>query len=619
MNAVDILLITPPFIQPNTCYPATPFLKGFLTQEGFHAKQVDLSLETILQIFSEKGVTEIFDLVAAKCKSLPPHHIKMLKRKDQYCALIEPVIKFLQGNHPLFETMIIGGILPKGNRYKLSADSMDLLDPNDTNSKAKFLATLFIEDIADLITEHVDSHFGFSRYAEQIGYSPHDFKLVEQKIISDTYITKQMCRLFDEAIQTYQPKVIAFTIPFPGNLLSVLKIAQHSKQKYPELPIIIGGGWVNTELRQLNEPRLFDYVDYVCLDFGERPLLQLLNHLLNNHSKEKLCRTFLRVQDNVCFVNDASLEDIHPAKTGIPDYSDLLLDKYISVIEMANPMHNLWSNGRWNKLMVAQGCYWHACAFCDTSLDYIAKYKAIPATVIADRIEAMIRQTGYNGFHFVDEAAPPKALKELALEIIKRKLAITWWANIRFEKQFDAELCKLLAQSGCIAVSGGLEVLSDRLLLKMNKGVTIEQAVNVTNHFQQAGIMVHAYLMYGFPSQTEQETIDALEVVRQLFKQKLIQSAFFHRFVMTAHSPIGKAPEQFNVSIKNKKTSSFANNDLRHEDPTGCKHELYSACLKKALYNFMHGNCLDVPVHQWFDVKVLRTALSDDFVLKIRG
>ncbi len=614
MKSVDILLITPPFIQPNTCYPATPFLKGFLTQEGFQVKQVDLSIETLLQIFSEKGVADMFDIATAKGKSLSAHQLKMIKRKDQYCALIEPVIRFLQGNHTSFETSINSGILPKGNRFKLIADSIGFLEPNDTTGKAKFLATLFIEDIVDLISDHIDVHFKFSRYAEQLGHSPHEFKIVEQKIQEDTYVSKLMCRLYEESIQLHQPKVIGFTIPFPGNLLSVLKLTQFSKQKYPELPIVIGGGWVNTELRQLNEPRLFDYIDYVCLDFGERPLLQLLNHLLHKQSKEKLCRTFLRESNNIYFINNESCKDIHPAHTGIPDYSDLSLDKYISVIEMANPMHSLWSNGRWNKLMVARGCYWHACAFCDTSLDYIAKYKMIPAPVLADRIEAMIKQTGHHGFHFVDEAAPPNQLRNLASELIKRKISITWWANIRFEKQFDHELCTLLAQSGCIAVSGGLEVLSDRLLLKMNKGVTIEQAVHVTNHFQQAGIMVHAYLMYGFPTQTEQETIDALEVVRQLFKLKLIQSAFWHRFVMTAHSPIGKDPEQFEVKIKNKKTSRFANNDLWHDDPTGCDHELYSNGLKKALYNFMHGNCLNTPVHQWFDFKVRRTLLSNDFV-----
>lgn len=63
----------------------------------------------------------------------------------------------------------------------------------------------------------------------------------------------------------------------------------------------------------------------------------------------------------------------------------------------------------------------------------------------------------------------------------------------------------------------------------MEKGVTIAQVARVTDGFTQAGIMVHAYLMYGFPTQTTQETIDSLEVVRQLFQAGIVQSGYWHR------------------------------------------------------------------------------------------
>jgi radical SAM superfamily enzyme YgiQ (UPF0313 family) len=130
---------------------------------------------------------------------------------------------------------------------------------------------------------------------------------------------------------------------------------------------------------------------------------------------------------------------------------------------MLNPMHRLWSDGRWNKLTVAHGCYWKKCSFCDVTLDYIGRYDAAAADVLVDRIEAMIAETGQTGFHLVDEAAPPAGLRALAERLLARR-DITWWGNIRFEKTFTPELCQLLARSGCVAVSGGLEVASDRLL-----------------------------------------------------------------------------------------------------------------------------------------------------------
>ena len=263
-------------------------------------------------------------------------------------------------------------------------------------------------------------------------------------------------------------------------------------------------------------------------------------------------------------------------------------------------MHRLWSDERWNKLTVAHGCYWKKCTFCDVTLDYIIRYEATSADELVDRIEALIEETGQTGFHFVDEAAPPAALRGLAEKLLERNVVITWWGNVRFEKTFTPELCALLAESGCIAISGGLEVASDRLLELMKKGITVEQVARVTRGFTDAGVMVHAYLMYGFPTQTEQETIDSLERVRQLFEADCIQSAFWHRFAATAHSPIGKQPTHCGIRLGREPAITFARNDLAFSDPTGTDHEFLGAGLKRALYNYMLGLGLDVEVETWF-------------------
>jgi hypothetical protein len=277
-------------------------------------------------------------------------------------------------------------------------------------------------------------------------------------------------------------------------------------------------------------------------------------------------------------------------------------------------MHRLWSDGRWNKLTIAHGCYWHKCSFCDTSLDYINRFDSAPATMLVDRIERLIAQTGQTGFHFVDEAAPPAALKELAQELLLRKVVISWWTNVRFETAFTADLCQLLAESGCIAVTGGMETASDRLLKLMNKGVTVNQAAQVCSNLSNAGIMVHAYLMYGFPTQTAQETVDSLEIVRQFFDQGLIQSVFWHQFTATVHSDVGKNPEKYHVKIIAPPEGKFAKNDLSHEDPTGCDHPAFTQGLNKAVYNFMHGIGTDHPVAEWFDFKVPAVSVNRNYV-----
>jgi hypothetical protein len=306
----------------------------------------------------------------------------------------------------------------------------------------------------------------------------------------------------------------------------------------------------------------------------------------------------------VRYVNWAE-PDVPFAEVGTPTWDGLPLGNYLSLLDMLNPMHRLWSDGRWNKLTVALGCYWKKCSFCDVSLDYISRYEAASATLLVDRIERVVAETGQTGFHFVDEAAPPKALKALATELIRRKLSISWWGNIRFEKSFSPALCELLAESGCIAISGGLEVASDRLLALMKKGVTVEQVARVTRAFSDAGVLVHAYLMYGFPTQTVQDTVDALEYVRQLFEAGCIQSGFFHRFACTVHSPVGQRPQDYGVTLQPlppvAANTAFAKNDIGFIDPTGTDHDALGAALKKALYNYMHGIGLDEDVRRWFE------------------
>jgi radical SAM superfamily enzyme YgiQ (UPF0313 family) len=441
------------------------------------------------------------------------------------------------------------------------------------------------------------------RYAEQLAQSQPTFDPLAAALAAPlNLVDRTLQQLTLQAIERHRPTLVLVSVPFPGAVYAAFRIAQAIKTRYPHIVTALGGGYVNTELRELSEPRVFDHFDYITLDAGERPLLALLEHLEGRRSASRLVRTYRRDADTgaVKYVNfvepEVPFEDV-----GTPTWDGLPLDRYLSLLDMLNPMHRLWSDGRWNKLTVAHGCYWKKCSFCDVSLDYISRYDAASAGTLVDRIEAIVAETGQTGFHFVDEAAPPKSLKALAAELQRRRLAISWWGNIRFEKSFTPELCEQLAASGCIAISGGLEVASDRLLALMKKGVSVEQVARVTRGFSDAGILVHAYLMYGFPTQTVQDTVDALEYVRQLFAAGCIQSGFFHRFACTVHSPVGRAPQDYGVTLQPLPPVSFAKNDIGFIDPTGTDHDALGVGLRKALYNYMHGLGLDEDVRQWFD------------------
>ncbi|CAN1529930.1 rSAM_ocin_1, bacteriocin maturation radical SAM protein 1 [Burkholderiaceae bacterium] len=620
---IRVLSLVPPMTQLNTPYPSTAYLTGFLRSRGFEAVQEDLALALVLRLLSREGLAE----VAAAVDLLPSvQHTQTIEafveQRARYFATIEPVIAFLQGRDSTLAHRIASRqYLPEGPRFA----SLDVYVDDEggdplawafgalgLNDKAKHLATLYLNDLADVLRDAIDPRFEFVRYGESLAASQASFEPLAQALAAPrNLIDDTLVQLTLDALRKHQPTVVLISVPFPGSVYAAFRIAQAVKAYHPTIVTLLGGGFVNTELRELTEPRVFDYFDYVTLDSGERPLLSLLAYLQGQRSRQRLVRTFVRDTESqqVQYINLVE-PDVPFEEVGTPTWDGLPLDRYLSLLDMLNPMHRLWSDGRWNKLTVAHGCYWKKCSFCDVSLDYIGRYESASATVLVDRIETIIQETRQTGFHFVDEAAPPKSLKALATELLKRDTGISWWGNIRFEKTFTPDLCDLLAQSGCIAVSGGLEVASDRLLNLMKKGVSVDQVARVTRAFSDAGVLVHAYLMYGFPTQTVQDTVDALELVRQLFANGCIQSGFFHRFTCTVHSPVGLHPEEYGVILKPLPPVSFAKNDVLFTDPTGVDHAALGVGLRKAIYNFMHGLGLDEDVRNWFDFKVPRTTVA---------
>ncbi len=623
------LFLTPPMTQLNTPYPATAYLTGFLRQQGYDVAQRDLAIELLLSMLSRQGLEEIRECIEDRFADLddtelPDAIYNFFANYETYLTRVEPTIRFLQGKDPSLALRIASrNFLPEGPKFS-SLDEMeetvgDVLNyafgDLGTQDKAKYIATLFIDDLVDIIHEGVDPYFEISRYGEKLAASNPSFDHLYDVLQGELTLSEQgIRRLLDQYLADEQPDFIGITVPFPGNMLGAMQIGKYIKEIAPAISVGLGGGYVNTELRSLKDPRVFEFVDYISLDDGERPLLTLLEHLQGERTVDELVRTFHLKHGKVAYTNNTKLADVPHKDIGTPTYDGLPIENYLSLCEMLNAMHRIWSDGRWNKLTIAHGCYWSKCSFCDVSLDYIGRYDEAGADIIIERIENLIAETGQTGFHFVDEAAPPKVLFAMAEKLIERGITITWWGNIRFEKTFTPEKCQLLADSGCIAISGGLEVASDRLLALMKKGVTVQQVARVTKGFADAGILVHAYLMYGFPTQTDAETILSLEYVRQLMLNNCFQSAYWHRFSATIHSPVGLQPEEYGVTLQPPQHIQFASNDVDFTDPVKADHDMLGRGLNKALYNYMHGIGFDEPLSFWFEEDIELPEIEDDFI-----
>ncbi len=607
---MSVLLITPPMVQVNAPYAATPVLAGFLRDEKIAFAQCDFSLALALRIFSADGLRTIRDALLAR-RNLPPTAKIFLAEFYAYARAIAPVVRFLQSHDPILAHRIASpAFLPNGWRFQqihtppdnAQEDLARLFGQCGVLDRATYLASLFLDEIADVVRDAIDPNFAFSRYAESLAESLPAIAPLLDALHTETLLTHWLDELTDAALSTHAPDLVALTCPFPGTLLAACRIARRVKALRPATRVVLGGGYPSTELRELNEPLIFDLFDAIVLDDGRAPLRALLNH-------DTPPNTFTR---DTPFHPD----NTPPPPPPRPDFTGLPLDDYLSLVEMPNPMHRLWSDGCWLKLPLTHGCHWGKCAFCDLSLPYIRHYAQPAARHIADHLFALHAETGKTGFHFTDEALSPALLNDLSAELLARDAPFTWWGNIRFERHFTPALARRMADAGCVAVTGGLECANDRLLKLMKKGVTLQHALNVLRALADAGILTHAYLIYAFPTQTPQDISDALEYIRRRFIEGALHSAFWHRFSLTAHSPMLANPEPFAILPRETPLPSprFARNAIPYTEtrPNPPDWSAIGEGLRRATYNYMLGIGLDTPVHTWFPNRMPAAKLPKD-------
>ncbi|MFC1962780.1 B12-binding domain-containing radical SAM protein [Chloroflexota bacterium] len=616
---MKVLLVIPPMSNLNTPYPATPYLTGFLRSNGVEVQQADWSIELASRLLSRNGLERLENRIReVKPKRRTVSLEWFLGDYDRHRETVELVVAFLRNRDSSLEERIISPHwLPRGKRLKSFLDykayyEKELPGMLDVYDDASYLASLYLWDLVDVIQD-IEPEFELSAYARLTAATPQFDKVLKFLRKHKKGLVSQMIEeITSESLERWYPDVLGLTVPFSGSLIGALRVAETVRRLYPELKIIMGGAYPNTNLRRISDPRFFNYVDFLTLDDGEQPLECVLQYLAGERGPEQLLRTFVREGKKVAFRSSPNEKDIPFVEAVTPSYAGLPLENYMALRYAPTKIDQLWSR-RWNKLMLAHGCYWHKCNFCDTSLDYVRRYEPQKVERLINQIETIIAETGQTGFHWVDEAIPPSLLRALCKQLLERRIAITWWGNIRYERSFIPEMAHLMSEAGCVAVTGGLEVASDRLLKVMNKGVTVAQVGRVAKNFADNGILVHAYLMYGFPTETVQETVDSLEIVRQLFKEQCLNSGHWHRFEVTEYSPIGMYPGQFGVKLRPKRPRSnrmFGQFYIPFKDQTGVDHAAFEECLSSTLRLYQNGIGLDRPVHEWFPQPVPGTTVE---------
>ena len=659
VTRTSVLIVQPPLVQLNTAYPAGAYLKSFFSELQTQKPQwklgeirwVDGCNLLFHEIFCREGLRHIFSVTekkaleqAAQWEKSGRHNEafnvrRYLSQQDSWIQWIDTIVAILQGSQrELCHEFVASPAVPRGQRMENFLTSLEALPSVDD---AVILASLALADLADFIGAFFDSSFELVRYGESLATSHKGFQAVEEgldaPVLQDFYgpIVQQLLQEYGR-LEENQRLLLCVSCPFPGTLAAALFTCKKFKEALGnKVFVALGGGYVNTELRQVREPALAGYLDALSYDRGYGSYWDFFSHLeeqeeaapaggfpgeIKNYSIYKM-KFFgedtaldqgFSVKPEVVAVEDGFTASL------APDYSDIDFSQYPRLADSTNPMHRLWSDGAWLKAYLAHGCYWHQCAFCDTSLDYVCSYKKVAVKELYKKLAAQAHSSAVRGVHLVDEAAPPAALRDFALENLKASRPLVFWGNIRYEKVFTRDLADVLSHGGLRAVSGGIEIACGTGLDAVKKGTDLQSIVSACAAFKEAGILTHAYMIYGYWQETPQMLIDSMETLRQLFASGLLDSAFWHKFVLTRHSRVfqewksGLYPELKPLGLDESEESIFASNDLRFAGEE--KSSRYGDPLNQALAAWMHGEDLELPVGKWFPFAMPRPSVAPDLV-----
>ena len=655
---MNVVIIQPPLVQLNTAYPSGAYLASFFRQAGHNVKWHDLSILLFSRIFCKEGLQTLFEKSEKKALDIAQkaqekgdtatssNLYRYLSQKDVWAQWIDSITAILKdggttngsiSGRELCHRFLFSPHAPRGNRMETYLEN---LDHEPSIDDARFLASLALADLADYITVAFDPEFALVRYGESLAISETSFDDITKGIhspILETFYKPVLNEILNDITSTpteNEKLLVCISVPFPGTFTAGLVTAQHFRQKFNDNAfIVMGGGFVNTELRDTEEKGLGNFIDAISYDRGYGSYQALFESgLLTKgtcitQQQKPLFKLRLFTNDIIIApLNEKDdeqakmMQEFENGKTSeiVPDYSDIDFSQYPRMTDDTNPMQRIWSDGTWIKAYLAHGCYWHQCAFCDVTLDYVASYRMTHIQNLFYGLKEQTAKHGVYGIHFVDEAMPPKAMEQFASLNAQNGNSISFWGNIRFEKVFSRDIADFLSYGGLIGVSGGIEIATGSGLDDIHKGTDIHSIVNACCAFKEAGILVHAYMIYGYWKERAQDLINSMETLRQFYEAGLLDSSFWHKFTLTRHSRIykewqeGKHPELQPIFPKN--TGLFAKNGLHFEGEQ--KSQKFGNGLNAALTSWMHGEALDAPVGSWFNFKTPLPTIPQDYIEK---
>lgn len=353
------------------------------------------------------------------------------------------------------------------------------------------------------------------------------------------------------------PEFIGITIGDYSQLLAGLTLAMLLRQA-TRAHICIGGNLFGRHTDVLvNQPELFRrFADFVVYNEGERPAVELLEHLEGKRDIAAVSNLIYPGTDDTVHINDEA-PPYAIEQLGCPDFSDTGLSDYFLPSRIFN-------------LQASRSCYWRKCSFCTHHQG--SRYAVKSVAQIADEIETLQREHGAAFFHFVDEAISPATLRKLSEEVIARGLDINFYLYARFERAFDQELFAIAHRAGLRMILWGFETANERVYRLMNKGVVASshERREILASAHAYGIWNFLFLMFGFPTETLGEAKETVDFVRD--NRHMLSHGMGSTFQLLGNSPMLEDLPRYAITGIEKVRNGF-NFAHRHTTSRGMSAE----------------------------------------------
>ncbi len=513
MEKIDILLINPPFGNIGNPYISIPVLAAYLRSKGLSVSAFDLNREFFVRLLTPENIRQGKEFAVRRFKELNDKPELTFSEIYQYCVLLQTLVQ-AEGQQAEY-----GGLfLPFTDfSYIQRSRAKDLFIQMAT-------FPFFPETIGQMPKYYVTSKFDRFSSRDIIKSTRHR-----------SFYTELFGEIIKELLTKTRPRIIGFSVVFQYQAVPAFQCAAIVKKCAPHIHITMGGGYISIFMRELKEKKIFSIVDSLIMDEGEIPLERLCKEL--SGKQPDLSKVpGLRYLTGESIRGHESAPPLDMEKSPPPDYSLFQLDRYLaSPGELRVPFR------------LSKGCFWKKCSFCRTYLPMI-KYNQQPAYAnVYDKLVQVIEDTGIREFIFSDEAAHPRLLEYISRRLIKDSIKIKWMAHTRIDKTLTKERCQLYAESGCERIALGIETLNNRLLKLMKKGITAELVEEVLNGIDGAVPMV-AYMIIGFPTETEEEAYGTHAKVQQFIKKGVLSYCIFNLFSITYGSDMWEHPGQYGIT-----------------------------------------------------------------------